>query len=124
MRDQGNAGGDCLSANKLSAIQFDTASQNTDILGLARADRQALNLSNLTVELLLFNNDWTRSTVVNQKGTTAYNFMRAAGLNSSASNAANEKLNFAIRYTSSSQDGLVLRPGDLYVTLPFVIGLN
>ena len=124
LRDQGNADSDCLSTNKLSAIQFDTTSQNTDILGLARADRQALNATNLTVELLIFNNDWTQSTVVNQKGTTAYNFMRAAGFNNSAPNAANEKLNFAIRYTASSSDGLVLRPGDLYVTLPFVIGLN
>ena len=124
VRYLGEVGENCLHTNKLSAIQFDRNSQNKSILDPARMDRQPVRTPNLKVELILFNNDWTQSTVVNQKSTTAYNFMRAAGFNNSAPNAANEKLNFAIRYTASSSDGLVLRPGDLYVTLPFVIGLN
>jgi len=124
VRYLGDVGENCLRTNKLSAIQFDRNSQNKSILDPARMDRQPVRTPNLKVELILFNNDWTQSTVVNPDGNAAVDFTRTASRMNSAPNAADEKLNFAIRYTVSASEGQDIRPGDYFVTLPFVVALN
>jgi len=124
VRDVGNFGENCLRTNKLSAIQFDRSSQNKSILDTARTGRQPVGSPNLTVVLILFNSDWTQSTVVSTDGKAAVDFTRVASQMNSAPSAAEEKLNFAIRYTVSTSDGQDIRPGDYFVTLPFVVALN
>ena len=124
VRYLGDVGENCLRTNKLSAIQFDRNSQNKNILDPARMDRQPVRTPNLKVELILFNNDWTQSTVVNPDSNTAVDFTRTASRMNAAPNAADEKLNFAIRYTVSAAEGQDIRPGDYFVTLPFVVALN
>jgi len=124
VRDVGNIGENCLRTNKLSAIQFDRNSQNKSILDPARTGRQAVSSPNLTVVLILFNSDWTQSTVVSTDGNAAVDFTRMASQMRAAPSAAQEKLNFAIRYTVSTSDGQDVRPGDYFVTLPFVIAMN
>ena len=124
VRYLGDVGENCLHTNKLSAIQFDRNSQNKSILDPARMDRQPVRTPNLKVELILFNNDWTQSTVVNPDSNTAVDFTRTASRMNSAPSAADEKLNFAIRYTVSAAEGQDIRPGDYFVTLPFVVALN
>jgi hypothetical protein len=124
VRDVGNVGDNCLRTNKLSAIQFDRKSQNKNLLDAPRKGRQAVSDTNLTVVLILFNSDWTQSTVVNTDGNAAVDFTRTASRMNSAPSAADEKLNFAIRYTVSAAEGQDIRPGDYFVTLPFVMELN
>jgi len=124
VRELGNSGNNCLSSNKLSAIKFDNNSQNKILLASARTGRQPVNTANLAVELILFNSDWTKSTVLNPDGNSAADFSRTASSMNTAPSAAEEKLNFAIRYTVSSSGGLELSPGDYFVTLPFVVAMN
>lgn len=124
VRNVGNIGDNCLSTNKLSAIQFDRKSQNKSILETARTGRQAVNTPDLTVVLILFNSDWTQSTVISPESNAAMDFTRLAGQMGSAPSAAEEKLNFAVRYTVSTKDGQAMSPGDYFVTLPFVVAMN
>lgn len=124
VRDVGNVGETCLRTNKLSAIQFDRSSQNKSILDTPRAGKQPVSSPNLTVVLILFNSDWTQSTVVRTDGNEAVDFTRVASQMGAAPSATEEKLNFAIRYTVSTPDGQDLRPGDYFVTLPFVVAMN
>jgi hypothetical protein len=124
VRDVGNIGENCLGTNKLSAIKFDSNSQNKSILDPARTGRQAVSSPNLTVVLILFNSDWTESRDISTDGSAAMDFTRVASQMRSAPSAFEEKLNFAIRYTVSTSDGQDVRPGDYFVTLPFVVAMN
>lgn len=124
LRELGALGTNCSRNNKLSTIQFDSVAKNASLLAPARTDRQELSVANLSTELMLFNADWTQYTLVSQQRGAGYDFRRASNLLSAAPSATEERLNFGIRYTVASPDGSALSPGDFFVTLPFLIGLQ